>query len=151
MNMVFNEARSDRAFNLDAVAYEEMFEGLKENLALALSEFEKVEIKAEDLILGLRNCFKRSSFGEDKNLYTKIKLDIHAKKIDNYMIIFNPFEIYMTKYDGSEERFTSSALDKALTNFMVERFPDSKYLEKREKYFKDGELIKKVDEILTII
>lgn len=151
MEIVFNEASSYKNFNLDAVAYEEMFEGMKENLALALSEFENAEIKAEDLILGLRNCFKRSSFGEDKNLYTKIKLDIYAKKVDSYMIIFNPFEIYMAKYDGSEKRFTSSALDETLTNFMVERFPDSQYLEKRKKYFKDAELIKKVDEILTTI
>lgn len=147
----FNKERNEEYFSLDNVTYEEMFEVMKEDLALALTEYEKVQINAEDLMLGLSNCFRKTAFGEDGMLYPKIKLDVYAKKINSWMIIFNPFTIYLAEYDSSERRYFSNALDKTLISFMTGRFPNSSYLEKREKYFKNAEIMKKVDKFLLNI
>ena len=136
--------RNDKKFNLDNVAFIEMFENIKANLAIAISEYKNANIESSQILINENNCFRRSAFGSDKDLYTKVKLDVYVKRVDSFMIIFNPFEIYLAEYDGSENRYKSENLNNALIDMMLKLFPNSDYLIKREKYFKDSEIVKNV-------
>ena len=136
--------RNDKNFNLDSVAFVEMFENIKDGLAIAISEYKNANIESNQILINEKNCFRRSAFGADKDLYTKVKLDIYVKRIDSFMVIFNPFEIYLAEYDGSENRYRSENLNNALVDMMLKLFPNSDYLLKREKYFKDSEIVKNV-------
>ena len=94
---------------------------------------------------------KRMSYGEDKMLYPKIKLDISVKKLNVWMVIFNPYAVYIAEYDGDENVYNSKMLSDALAEFMVNRFPNSSYLEKRRKYFKDAEMYRRLNDYLITV
>ena len=136
--------RKDKNFNLNNVTFMQMFENIKDKLAVAISEHKNANIESGQILINENNCFRRSAFGADKDLYTKVKLDVYVKRVDSFMIIFNPFEIYLAEYDGSENCYRSKSLNNALVDMMLKLFPNSDYLVKREKYFKDSEIIKNV-------
>lgn len=139
---------NNKTFELNRVAYSEMFELMKENLVTALSEYVGEEILARKINIEERNCFTRSAFGSDGDLYQKVKLDIYVGNVYAWMLIFNPYEISLVEYDGSEKEYRSNALDNCLIDMMIKLFPDSNYLVKREKYFKDAKINKKVSDML---
>ena len=85
------DLRKDKNFNLNSVTYLQMFESVKDNLAIVISEYKNVKIESNQILLNEDNCFSCSSFGADHDLYTKVKLDIFVKNLDSFMIIFNPF------------------------------------------------------------
>lgn len=137
-----------KRFDLNNISYNEMFEAMRHGLPVALSELIGEDVDVTKINIEERNCFTRSAFGSDGDLYQKVKLDIYVGNIGTWMLIFNPFEIYLAEYDGSEKAYKSDALDCCLIDMMIKLFPNSDYLEKREKYFKDAEINKIVYDML---
>lgn len=121
---------------------------MRHGLSVALSEFIGEDVDVTKINIEERNCFTRSAFGSDGDLYQKVKLDIYVGNMYAWMLIFNPFEIYLAEYDGSEKEYKSDALDCCLIDMMIKLFPNSDYLEKREKYFNDAEINKKICDLL---
>ena len=77
------------------------------------------------------------AYGADKDLYPKIKLDMYE-----YLLIVTTFEVKPLVFDNGLKEIKSEDLDNALIKFMCNRFPNSDYLAKREKYFEDAETMK---------
>ena len=130
MKDLFNKIRPDKGFNLETVSFEELFEGLKEGFALAIGKFSKCEVQAEDLKLNVDRCSIRRAYALDGNLYPKIYLDLKGE----YGFLINPFEIQMIAVKNGVDTLLYLELLEALYNFMCDRFPNSDYARKFEKY-----------------
>lgn len=146
----FNDLRSDKQFNLENVSYEDLFEGLKGDIQKTICEYEEVD-KLASLHLNKDECLTRMKYGKDKDLYPSILLEISARAIGKirgsiFYCIINPFEIEIHKiHCGKVDILKNENLTYALKDFMSEKFVNSDYLEKREKYFKNAELINKTE------
>ena len=94
----------------------------------------------------------RGFYGKDKDLYPLITLELEVvseqrPKGRYYYCEINPFEISVkVNYYGEVKVIETEELTNALINLMCECFPNSDYLEKREKYFKTAEIIRKAEE-----
>ena len=133
----YEDYRSDKNFNIDTLPYEEIFDGFKDVIN---------EIKKRDNIDGFKfwpvelrkdRCECQMAYGADKDLYPKIKLDMYE-----YLLIVTTFEVKLLVFDNGLKEIKSEDLDNALIKFMCNRFPNSDYLAKREKYFEDAETMK---------
>lgn len=147
----FEDYRKDKDFKIDSLSYQEIFESLKGGIEKAICEFEKVE-RVEDLIFPDTSGVVSMKYGKDKDMYPSINLEfcVFAGKWINgkyYNCILNPFEIEIHKvYCGEVQVFNCEELTQALVDMMNEKFPNSDYMEKREKYFKMAELIQRKQE-----
>ena len=139
MKVVYERIRADKDFNLETLTYQEMFDGLKFGIAKAISVFSKREVKVEDLELDLQRCVTKKSYGGDMNLYPKIYLSLKG----NYSVLLTPFEIELIKTENGIKSLTCDDLNIALTEFMLESFPNCDYIEFSEKYQKNAQIIKK--------
>ena len=148
-----NNYRNDRQFQLDSLSYDEIFECLRDDIEKAIAKFEKVE-NIDALILPDTSGVVSMKYGKDKDMYPSVNMEVcvyAGKYIQGkyYNIILNPFEIEIHKiYCGEVQVFTSEELNEALIDMMNEKFPNSNYMEKREKYFKMAELMQRKREEL---
>ena len=141
MKDVFEEIRADKDFNLESLTYQEIFDGIKIGVALAISKFSKEDVKEEDLKLNIGRCSTRSAYGEDQNLYPKIYLDLKGC----YSVLLTPFEIDLIEIKQRLRTVSCVELKECFYNFMCEKFPTSNYDKKFEKYFLDAEKLRKID------
>ena len=152
----FNDIRSDKNFNLENVSYQDLFEGLKEEIVNTICEYKEVE-KLAGLHLNKEECSTRMKYGKDKDLYSTVLLEISVRysgkiKGSIFHCIINPFEIEIHKiHNGKVDVLTNESLTNALKDFMSEIFVNSDYIEKREKYFKKSEVINKIENKLLFL
>ena len=100
------------------------------------------------------DCSMRNAYAKDKDLYPllTVGLCVSFKNISPifkryYYCEINPFEVkLLANYYGEVEIVESEELNKALIAFMCENFPNSDYIQKREKYFEIAEKIRKTEE-----
>ena len=150
----FEDYRKDKEFKIDSLTYPEIFEGLKGGIEKAICEFEKVD-SVDELVFLDKSSVVNMKYGKDKDMYPSINIEFcvfAGKHIRGkyYNCIFNPFEIEIHKIDCGEIKvFEGEELTQALVDMIVEKFPNSDYVEKREKYFKMSELMeRKYEEML---
>ena len=141
------DLRKDKDFNLEEVSYQELFNGLKKGIVQAIAEYENADVDEKTIKLNERRCSGKFAYGEDGDMYPKILLDLTG----NYSVLLNPFEIKMLVYDYSVKTIKSETLDDALVEFMCSRFPESDYIETREKYFHGAEIMKRIRDDMIII
>lgn len=130
--------RSDKDYMLDSVSYEEIFDAFKDVVNETLKKFMVNTYVDGSLEFRKDRCNCRMAYGADKDLYPKIKLDM-----GKCFLILTTFEVKLLFIDYKLREVSTSELDKTLVEFMCNRFPLSYYLEKRDKYFKDAELMKR--------
>lgn len=141
--------RTDKEFKIDSLTYQEIFESLKDGIEKVICEFEKVP-PLQGLELREDKCSTRFEYGKDKDMYPTINLEVRSyssKFWSNYnVMIINPFEIDIRcigEMTGRVHILTSENLTQALIDMINEKFPNSDYMEKREKYFKMAELMQR--------
>ena len=145
----YNDIISDKEFNLETVSYEDLFKGLKVEIEKTICKYKRVD-KLAGLHLNKDECSTRMKYGKDKDLYPSVLLEISARESGKikgsvFHCMVNPFEIEIHKiHCGKVDVLTDEELINALKDFMVEMFPNSDYLEKSEKYFKQAKIIDRV-------
>lgn len=139
MKDMFEEIRVDKDFNLETLSYQEIFNGIKIGVALAISKFSKEDAKAEGLRLNLNRCHTRKAYAEDLNLYPKIYLDLKG----DYSILLTPFEIELIETKHKIRTVSCVELRECFYNFMCEQFPNCDYEKIYENYFKNAEKFRK--------
>ena len=145
----YEDYRPDKNFKIDSLTYSEIFLGLKEELIKIISDYNGEEVKELSLIENW--CSARLKYGKDKDLYPllvlQLKVDNKSFLAEDCFIEFMPFEIklYINK-NGNVKEFESKELNNSLKTFMCNKFPNSDYLKKYEKYFKLAEIISKTEE-----
>lgn len=145
----YEDYRKDKNFKLDSLTYKEIFLGLKENLIKIISDCLNEEVVELYLMEGWSNL--RLKYGKDKDLYPLVFLRIEADDETFpprcFFIEVSPFEIKLSvNRNGYLQEIENEELNNLLVKFMCKHFPNSDYLEKRKKYFKDSNLIKKLEE-----
>ncbi len=150
----FEDYRNDKNFKIDSLTYQEIFESLKDGIEKVICDFEKVP-PLQGLVLREDKCSIRFAYSKDKDLYPTINLEVRSyssKFCSNYnVMIINPFEVDIRcigEMTGRVHILTSEELTNSLIAMMNEKFPNSDYMEKREKYFKNAELIQRKQEEL---
>ena len=133
----------NRDFNLETLSYQQLFEGLKDGIAKAISKISKQEILPDDLILNGDRCSMRFAYAEDGNLYPKIYLSIKG----SYDILITPFEIDVLELTNKLRLFGDWELREFFYNFMCKQFPNSNYEKFYEIYQKDCEIAIKTRDI----
>ena len=152
----FEDYRKDKNFKIDSLSYEEIFESLKHGIEKAICDYAKVE-KLTGLTYEDEDSVVMMKYGKDKDMYPSVIFMVSAYSDawlyeSTYYCILNPYEVELHKAcNGEMKVITCKELTQSLVEMMNTKFPNSDYKEKRKKYFKDAELIKKVDEILTTI
>lgn len=147
----YEDYRNDKNFKIDSLSYREIFLGLKSCLEKEISKLEKVNSLYELTYIEVGSTI-RGSYGKDKDLYPLITLELKAvseqrPKGRYYYCEINPFEINVkVNHYGEVKVIETEELTNALINLMCEKFSNSNYIEKREKYFKDAEIVKKTEE-----
>lgn len=149
--ITFDECRKDKEFKIDSLNYQEIFEGLKSGIEKTIRKYDRTEGLPKGLRLEERGCQINFAYGKDKDMYPKITIEVSRLSDvgfgrESYYFIFNPFEIVMVCERNGAEICIFQELTQALIGMMNEKFPDSDYKEKREKYFKMAELIRKKQE-----
>ena len=145
--------RTDKEFKIDSLTYQEIFESLKSGIEKTICEYEKVE-SLDDLIMSDTSGAISMKYGKDKDMYPSVNIEIcvyAGKYIQGkyYNVILNPFEIEIHKiYCGEVQVFNCEELTQALIDMINKKFPNSDYMEKREKYFKMAELMQRKREEL---
>ncbi|MBQ7352042.1 MAG: hypothetical protein IJW59_04220 [Clostridia bacterium] len=142
----------DAGFDLRTVSDEELFNVLKEPIAEVIKTFKGYENTTSEFVkLNTKYTTRRDAFGRDKDLYHNIILSIGVKShltYDSFNLFINPFEIKIAldKYDPQiveNENLTNSFL-----NFMINKFPQSNYIDKRKEYFKKAKTFQQIEEDL---
>ncbi len=134
----FEDCRNDKEFKLETLSYEEIFDAFKDIVNEVKKKNCDGTFKFWPVELRNERCESRMVFGEDKNLYPKIRFDMGT-----YVLIVSTFEVKLLVIEYGIDEIKSEELDNALVKLMCEHFPNSDYLAKREKYFKDVELMKR--------
>ena len=142
----------DDDFDLRTVSDEELFNAIKYDIINAIKTFKGYENTTGELVkLNTKYTTRRDAFGKDKDLYHNIILSIGVKAhltYDSFNLFINPFEIKIApdKYDPQiveNENLTNSFL-----KFMIKKFPQSNYIDKREEYFTKAKTFQKIEEDL---
>lgn len=147
----YEDYRNDKNFKIDSLTYKEIFIFLKPALEKAIADFEKLD-SLDELIYIEAGSTIRNAYGKDKDLYPLITLELKSSSKKwlmgrYYYCAINPFEINVkVNHYGEIKVVESEELSDSLCCLMCEHFPDSDYLEKREKYFKTAEIIRKTEE-----
>ncbi len=149
----FEDYRKDKEFKIDSLSYKEIFESLKFGIKKAICDLKDIE-NLEKLVYTDIDSTVSMRYGKDKDMYPRVMFMVSAyseemKGGSYYYCILNPFEIELHKTcDGRVNVITNDELTQALIDMINEKFPNSDYMEKREKYFKIAELIRKKQEEL---
>ena len=133
----FEDYRTDRNFKLDSLSFEEIYEEIKPYVEEVIKNLEKENFKNSMVDLNLNRCSFRMAYGKDKDLYPRIQLDLKS----NYIIVLTTFEIKMLVVGREIKEIRCEELDNALIKLMNEKFPNTDYLIKREKYFENAEIV----------
>lgn len=149
----FEDYRKDKEFKIDSLTYQEIFESLKCGIEKAICDFKGIE-KLDQLKLdGLDNHINMC-YGADKDMYPRVVFMVEAysskwKGPAFCYCVINPFEVELhVTPNGRIEVIECEELTQALIDMINEKFPNSDYMEKREKYFKMAELIERKREEL---
>ena len=132
-----DDYRTDKDFKLDSLSYEEMFDYFKDVVDEMRKKFHVKGFKFWPVELKKDKCSCKMAYGADKNLYPKVRI-----AMDSCDLILTPFEAKLLVVDEGVRTIMSPELNDALLNMMNEKFPESDYKEKSEKYFKDAELMR---------
>lgn len=132
--------RNDAEFNLDNLSNKEIFDGLKESMFECLKQVEHLEeITLEDIEFK-EDSFRNQVMGADGYLYPKICICTRTMPKKNWIFATNadfivtPFSVQMLLLNNGIKVVESKNLDQALVEFMTNKFPDSNYIAKRQKY-----------------
>ena len=133
----FEDYRSDKNFKLETLSYEEIFGGFKDVVNKIKKQNHDGVFKFQSVQLRKEKCECKMAYGQDRDLYPKIKLDMY-----DYVLIVSTFEVKLLVLNWGVEEIKSKGLDDALIELMCKHFPESDYLERRAKYFEDAELMR---------
>ena len=142
MKELFEQVRKDRTFNLELLTYRQLFNGLKDGIAKAISKFSNQNISVNSLVLNEDRCSTRYAYANDKNLYPKIYLSIKGF----YDVVLTPFEIELLELKSKVRFLSDWELSECFYEFMCEQFPDCNYEKFYEKYQKDSEIVRKTSD-----
>ena len=144
----FEDYRNDKKFKIDSLSFFEIYEGLKGGIEKAICRHQKIkkidELKYDDL-----DSVVDFVYGKDKDMYPRVHFRVRAysKQLNEamyYYIFLNAFEIKIYRaYQKNNDFVEYKELTQSLINMINEKFPNSDYMEKREKYFKMAELIER--------
>ena len=139
MKDLFEQIRPDKDFNLETLTYQEIFDGIKYDIAMAISRVSKNETNKQDLKLNIQRCRTKFAYAEDMNLYPKIYLDF----VGGYSVILTPFNIQLMEVKQAVKMYECQELSQGFYNFMCEKFPNCDYEKIYEKYLIRVEKLKK--------
>ena len=142
MRDMFEQIRPDKDFNLETLTYQEIFDGIKCDIARAISRVSKRETYGQDLKLNIQRCRTKFAYAEDMNLYPKIYLDL----VGNYSVVLTPFNIELMEVKQSVRMYECQELSRGFYDFMCEKFPNCGYEKIYEKYLINVEKVKKQHE-----
>jgi len=149
---MINIRMADADFDLRNVKDEELFGAVKNEVVNVIKTFKGYEnIESKDVRLNTRYTNRREVLAEDGNLYPNIVLDIGVKSYltyDSFDLFIDPFSIKIAPHKYNPEIIEDKGLTNSFVKFMNTRFPKADYTKKRNKYFKDLELSKKIREEL---
>lgn len=133
----FEDYRSDKDFKLDSLSFEEIYEEIRETLKKVVKSLEKENFNETMINLNLNRCSFRMAYGKDRDLYPRIQIDLKS----NYIVVITTYEIKMLIVGREIKEFQSEELDNVLIQLMNNKFPETDYLLKREKYFKTADIV----------
>ena len=142
--------RNDEQFNLDNVSNEELFEGLKSGIIEAIRDVKYLENITESEIRLLDDSFRKSICGADGNLYPSILLSTRSIPKDypimatNVNFLVTPFDCKMILLRDGLYNSNPECLSVALEKFMMTRFPESDYLEKKDEFIRKTNIRNKI-------
>ena len=146
--ITFEDYRKDKEFKIDSLSYQEIFENLKDGIEKAICRNQKIS-KIDGLTYDDFDSAVDFVYGKDKDMYPRVHFRVRAysKKLNEamyYYIFLNAYEIMIYRaYQNNNNFVEYKELTQSLINMMNEKFPDSDYVEKREKYFKIAKLIER--------
>lgn len=149
----YEDYRKDKNFKIDSLSYQEIFDSLKSGIEKTICDYAKVE-KLTGLSYEDEDSVVMMKYGKDKDMYPHVIFMVSAysdKWIyeSTYYCVLNPFEVELHKtHNGEMEIITHEELTNCLLGMMNTKFANSDYLEKREKYFKNAELMQRKREEL---
>lgn len=136
-------------FDFQCIAYEEMFNNLKYGIMSAICEYENLE-KVDDVIYIETGCGTRFAYADNGDLLSTVILELvgYSSKFPcgkYYHVEFNPFEInLLVLWHGERKKISSEYLSNSFMGFMINYFPESDYLKRKDKYLKDCQIAKNV-------
>ncbi|MBR4999156.1 MAG: hypothetical protein IKY10_04670 [Clostridia bacterium] len=146
--ITFEDYRKDKEFKIDSLTYQEIFESLKGGIETSICRHQKIK-KIDELTYNDLDSNVDFVYGKDKDMYPRVHFMVRAysKKLNEamyYYIFLNAFEIKIYRaYQNNNDFVEYKELTQALIDMMNEKYPNSDYVEKREKYFKMAELIER--------
>lgn len=144
----FEDYRKDKNFKIDSLGYQEIYESLKDGIEKAICEFVGVK-KLTGLSYEDEDSVVMMKYGKDKDMYPSVIFMVGAYSDkwlyeSIYYCVVNPYEVELHKNkNGEMQIITCDELTNALIEMMNKKFPNSDYMEKREKYFKTAELMQR--------
>lgn len=132
--------RFDENFNLDTVTDEELLEGLKDGIVNSLRIYKGFEnIDETNISLDNKTTFRTTHYGRDGNLYPNITLGAKAKISTeffpaSFQLLIMPFDIKMLITTPNLTTVKPVELLTAFNEFMLNKFPNSDYADKKQKY-----------------
>ena len=149
---MINIKMADADFDLRNVGDEELFGAVKKEVVNIIKTFKGYEnITSKDVRLNTKYTNRSDKLAEDGNLYPNIVLDVSVKSYltyDSFDLFIDPFSIKIAPHKYDPEIVEDKNLTNAFIKFMITRFPKSNYTKKRDKYFKDLQLSKRIREEL---
>ena len=142
----------DEKFDLMNLSDEELFSELKPeilNIIKSVKGFE--DLTEQDIMLCEGGSNRRKAFGQDSNLYPHIVLDVAVKaylQYEHFDLFIDPFSVKIAPHKYDPELIEDEKLTARFVDFMIKRFPDADYEDKRNKYYKWAETKSKIEEIL---
>lgn len=147
---MINTKMPDAEFDLRKVEDEEIFGAVKDDVVNVIRSFKGREnIESKDVRLNTKYTNRREVLSGDSNMYPNIILNVEAKSYLNYdgfNLFINPFSIKIAEDKYDPKMIEDENLTKSFIKFMLLRFPNSDYSEKREEYFRKVELMQKMRE-----
>lgn len=143
--------RNDDDFNLRNIEYKEIFSALRKDIVSAIKLYKDYEsIDSKDIKLNNICSHRMDSFFDDGNLYPIITLDIEINSLylNGFNLIIDPFNIKLIPQKYEAKVFNDKNLTNSFIKFMLMKFPEANYLEKRNQFFERVSLQHKVRENL---
>ena len=140
----------DKDFNLMTVSDPEIFDSLKKDIVATIRTMKGFDkIKDEDVLLDQAFTNRRTAYGKDGNAYPNIVMSVLVKTAPPFGVrevnmFVDPFSIKLALHEYDPKIVEDEKLTQAFVKFMTERFPNSEYTQKRDKYFKAAEIAERV-------
>lgn len=139
----------DKDFDLMTISDNELFEAVKKEVVSVLKTFKQYkDIESSDIKLNEKYTNRRKAYGLDRQLYPHITLDIGVKSYltyDSFNLFVNTFGIQLAEQKFNSELITDENLTNAFIKFMLLKFPNSNYSEKRNTYLKNAQTRRKIE------